>query len=73
MKIVENLLLGLPQIAVFDTGLHRQMPVTPKIYPGPYEWFENGIHATAFTGSIINTVPDVPHSCWVGIRCRSNW
>jgi acetate kinase len=50
MKIVENLLGAVPQVAVFDTGFHRQMPLSAAIYPGPYEWFLNGIRRYGFHG-----------------------
>ena len=50
MQIVESLLSMVPQIAVFDTGFHRQMPLSATIYPGPYEWFESGIRRYGFHG-----------------------
>jgi acetate kinase len=50
MKIVENLLGAVPQMAVFDTGFHRQIPLSAAIYPGPYEWFERGIRRYGFHG-----------------------
>jgi acetate kinase len=50
MKIVESLCGDLLQVAVFDTGFHRQMPLSAVIYPGPYEWFEKGIHRYGFHG-----------------------
>jgi acetate kinase len=50
MEIVENLLGSVPQMAIFDTGFHRQMPLSAAIYPGPYEWFERGIHRYGFHG-----------------------
>jgi acetate kinase len=50
MNIVENLLGAVPQVAVFDTGFHRQMPLSAAIYPGPYEWFERGIRRYGFHG-----------------------
>jgi acetate kinase len=50
MQIVENLLSTVPQIAVFDTGFHCQMPLAAAIYPGPYEWFEGGIRRYGFHG-----------------------
>src|SRR5256885_2123850 len=50
MEIVEKLLGGIPQVAVFDTGFHRKMPPAAAVYPGPYEWFENGIHRYGFHG-----------------------
>jgi acetate kinase len=50
MNVVKNLLGAVPQIAVFDTGFHRQMPKSAAIYPGPYEWFERGIRRYGFHG-----------------------
>jgi acetate kinase len=50
MKIVAKLLGAVPQIAVFDTGFHRTMPLSAKTYPGPYEWFEQGIRRYGFHG-----------------------
>jgi acetate kinase len=43
-------LLPVPQVAVFDTAFHSQMPLTAAIYPGPYEWFEQGIRRYGFHG-----------------------
>lgn len=40
----------VPQIAVFDTAFHTQMPLFAAIYPGPYEWFEQGIRRYGFHG-----------------------
>jgi acetate kinase len=50
MEIVAKLLGAVPQIAVFDTGFHRKMPLAAKVYPGPYEWFAEGIHRYGFHG-----------------------
>jgi acetate kinase len=50
MDIVAKLLGTVPQIAVFDTGFHRSMPLAAKTYPGPYEWFEQGIRRYGFHG-----------------------
>ena len=50
MEIVEKLLGPVPQIAVFDTGFHRKMPPAAAVYPGPYEWFAEGIHRYGFHG-----------------------
>ncbi len=49
-RIIEDLLGAVPQVAVFDTGFHRQMPLPAAIYPGPYEWFESGIRRYGFHG-----------------------
>jgi acetate kinase len=50
MEIVETLLGPVPQVAVFDTGFHRQMPAAAAIYPGPYDWVEGGVHRYGFHG-----------------------
>lgn len=50
MKTIADLLGDVPQIAVFDTGFHRQMPRVAQTYPGPYEWFEHGIRRYGFHG-----------------------
>ena len=50
MEIIESVLGAVPQIAVFDTGFHRQMPQAASTYPGPYEWVEKGIRRYGFHG-----------------------
>ncbi len=50
MEVIENLLGAVPQAAVFDTGFHRRMPQPAAVYPGPYQWFESGIHRYGFHG-----------------------
>jgi acetate kinase len=50
MEIVGSVLGAVPQVAVFDTGFHRQMPESSAIYPGPYEWMEKGIRRYGFHG-----------------------
>ena len=50
MEIVETVLGPVPQVAVFDTGFHRRMPLHAAVYPGPYEWFEQGIRRYGFHG-----------------------
>lgn len=50
MEIIERLLGPVPQIAVFDTGFHRKMPPAAVVYPGPYEWFKDGILRYGFHG-----------------------
>jgi acetate kinase len=40
----------LAQIAVFDTGFHATLAAESYVYPGPYEWFENGIRRYGFHG-----------------------
>jgi acetate kinase len=50
MKIVQRVVGAIPQVAVFDTGFHRDMPPAAKVYPGPYEWYEAGIQRYGFHG-----------------------
>jgi acetate kinase len=40
----------LPQVAVFDTAFHSQIPDAAAVYPGPYEWAEQGIRRYGFHG-----------------------
>src|SRR5205807_7869594 len=32
------------------TAFHRKMPQAATVYPGPYRWFESGIHRYGFHG-----------------------
>jgi acetate kinase len=41
----------IPQVAVFDTAFHAQMPDEAAIYPGAYEWVEKGIYRYGFHGT----------------------
>lgn len=50
IEAIERLLASVPQVAVFDTAFHRQMPLPVVVYPGPYEWFEQGIRRYGFHG-----------------------
>jgi acetate kinase len=50
MDWIEKEFGKVTQVAVFDTGYHRRMPLAAVIYPGPYEWFEAGIHRYGFHG-----------------------
>ncbi|MEG3879145.1 acetate kinase [Microcoleus sp. herbarium7] len=50
IEIIENILPNVPQIAVFDTAFHAQLPPAAFVYPGPYEWLENGIRRYGFHG-----------------------
>jgi acetate kinase len=50
MKVVDKLFKRVPQIAVFDTGFHREMPLPATVYPGPYKWFTDGIRRYGFHG-----------------------
>lgn len=50
IRLIEEAFPAVPQIAVFDTGFHRNMPDAAAIYPGPYEWVERGIRRFGFHG-----------------------
>jgi acetate kinase len=50
IRAVETALGTVPQVAVFDTAFHHQIPDSAAIYPGPYEWVENGIRRYGFHG-----------------------
>ena len=42
---------NVPQIAVFDTAFHHTLPESAFVYPGPYEWIEQGIIRYGFHGT----------------------
>ncbi|HOP03739.1 MAG TPA: acetate kinase [Tenuifilaceae bacterium] len=50
---MENLLPGVPQVAVFDTSFHQSIPKHAFMYGIPYEYYENfkirkyGFHGTS--------------------------
>lgn len=50
MELIEERLGSIPQIAVFDTAFHGQMPEAAFVYPGPYEWLGQGIRRYGFHG-----------------------
>ncbi len=50
VDIIEKLLGAVRQVAVFDTGFHRKMPLAAAVYPGPYEWLAAGIRRYGFHG-----------------------
>jgi acetate kinase len=47
---IESILGAVPQVAVFDTAFHAQLPDPAAIYPGPYAWVEQGIRRYGFHG-----------------------
>lgn len=50
ISIVEQLLPGTPQVAIFDTAFHSRMPLENCVYPGPYAWFTQGLRRYGFHG-----------------------
>src|ERR1700675_1603536 len=50
IDIIEKLFGALRQVAVFDTGFHKKMPLAAAVYPGPYEWLAAGIRRYGFHG-----------------------
>lgn len=50
IELMEQVLGDVPQVAVFDTAFHSQMPQVAATYPGPYDWFEQGIRRYGFHG-----------------------
>ncbi len=47
---IEQVFGSVPQVAVFDTAFHSELPLATKVYPIPYEWFEKGIQRYGFHG-----------------------
>ena len=50
IKIIEEILPEVPQVAVFDTAFHTTIPLPAKVYPLPYEYFDQGIQRYGFHG-----------------------
>jgi acetate kinase len=50
IEAIEQLLDGVPQIAVFDTAFHAAMSPAAATYAIPYEWTEKGIRRYGFHG-----------------------
>jgi len=50
IELVDKKLGSLRQVAVFDTGFHSKLPDAAAVYPGPYEWLEQGIRRFGFHG-----------------------
>ncbi len=50
IEAIESILDSVPQVAVFDTAFHRQMPEEAQRYPIPDEWFAMGIRRYGFHG-----------------------
>ncbi len=47
---IEQILPDVPQVAVFDTAFHSQLPAMAAVYPIPYALFEQGIRRYGFHG-----------------------
>ena len=50
IEAIEQILGDIPQVAVFDTAFHSQIPPAAAVYPIPYDWFERGIRRYGFHG-----------------------
>lgn len=50
IKLIEQLLGNVRQVAVFDTAFHSHLPEVAAIYPGPYDWQQQGIRRYGFHG-----------------------
>lgn len=52
IECCEEVMKGVPQVAVFDTGFHATMPDYAYMYPLPYEYYEKyGIRRYGFHGT----------------------
>jgi len=50
IDLIEKKFGPIPQVAVFDTAFHSELPDAAAIYPGPYEWIGQGIRRFGFHG-----------------------
>jgi acetate kinase len=51
IEAAEKVLPHAPQVVVFDTAFHSTMPDEARIYPGPYNWYEQGMRRYGFHGT----------------------
>ncbi len=52
MEICQELMPGIPNVAVFDTAFHQTMPDYAYMYPLPYEQYtKNGVRKYGFHGT----------------------
>lgn len=85
IEAAEKLLPHTPQVVVFDTAFHSTMPDEARIYPSPYNWYEQGIRRYGFHGTshhycarrsaaILGRIGDTEHpfrliNCHLGNGC----
>jgi acetate kinase len=50
IEVIDKIFGDVTQVAAFDTGFHGTLPDAAAIYPGPYEWVEQGIRRYGFHG-----------------------
>src|SRR5690348_5094175 len=50
IEVVEQILGAVLQVAVFDIAFHSHLSDAAAIYPGPYEWVEQGFRRYGFHG-----------------------
>jgi acetate kinase len=51
INVIEHILgADIPQVAVFDTAFHANLPPAAYTYPGAYEWLNQGIRRYGFHG-----------------------
>lgn len=51
IEAIERILgANMPQVAVFDTSFHATLAPAAYVYPGAYEWLEQGIRRYGFHG-----------------------
>lgn len=50
IEAIEQILPSMQQVVVFDTAFHSNLPLAAAVYPGPYDWFEQGIRRYGFHG-----------------------
>lgn len=50
IELIEQILGNVPQVALFDTGFHHNLPLPAAVYAGPYDWLQRGIRRYGFHG-----------------------
>ena len=71
---------SVPQVAVFDTAFHKTLLKEAVFYPGPYNWYEQGIRRYGFhgishqyctqrIGQLLGSTPQRLINCHLGNGC----
>ena len=50
IDVAQQVFGEVPQIAAFDTAFHATLEPAAYVYPGPYEWLDQGIRRYGFHG-----------------------
>jgi acetate kinase len=50
IRVLQQRMPAIPQVAVFDTTFHRTLPICERILPLPHAWLDRGVRRYGFHG-----------------------